>query len=52
MDAEKLPKIPKFKIRRVEKPPYTVDKSRLKRFNSKDTVFERVEWDSSWEGYK
>ena len=52
MDAEKLPKIPKFKIRRVEKPPYTVDKSRLKRFNSKNTVFERVEWDSSWEGYK
>ena len=52
MDAEKLPKIPKFKIRRVEKPPYTVDKSRLKRFNSKNTVFERVEWDSSWEGYR
>jgi len=42
MEVRRLSKIPKFTVKHVEKPPYVVDKSRLKRFNSKNTVFERV----------
>ncbi|RJS88614.1 reductive dehalogenase [Candidatus Bathyarchaeota archaeon] len=43
---------PRIKVRRVEKPPYVVDESRLRRFNSRNIVFERVMWDPSWEGYR
>lgn len=43
---------PQIKIKRVEKPPYVVDKSRLCRFDGRNIVFSRVGWDSSWEGYK
>jgi len=39
------------KVRKLEKPPYVVDRSRLRRFNSKNTIFNRVRWDTSYEGY-
>jgi epoxyqueuosine reductase len=39
-------------IRTVEKLPYIIDRSELRRFNQEDTVFERVMRDPSWEGYK
>jgi ferredoxin len=39
------------KVRKVEKPPYTIDKSKLKRFSRKNVIFSRVMWDSSWKGY-
>ncbi len=42
----------KIQVRRIEKPPYIVDKSRLKRFKYKDVLFERVMWDKSWKGYR
>ena len=42
---------PKIKVREVEKPPYLLDKSKLRRFDSKNTIFERVTQDPSWEGY-
>lgn len=44
-------RIPKFKVRRVEDPPYAVDQRKLRRFNSRNTIFDRVMWDSSWAGY-
>ncbi|UCE95836.1 MAG: reductive dehalogenase [Candidatus Bathyarchaeota archaeon] len=43
--------IPRFRVRTIESPPYTVDRSRLRRFNSKQIVFDRITWDSSWKGY-
>lgn len=42
---------PGIKVRRLEKPPYVVDCSKLRRFRRKDTVLQRVRWDSSWRGY-
>lgn len=39
-------------VRRVEEPPYVVDESKLGRFDSRNIVFDRVMWDSSWEGYR
>jgi len=43
--------IPGYKVRTVENPPYTVDRSRIRRFNSKQVVFDRITRDSSWKGY-
>jgi len=43
---------PDIKVRRLERPPYIVDHSKLRRFHSKDTIFRRVMWDPSWRGYK
>lgn len=43
--------MPRIEVRTVERPSYVVDGSILRRFDSKDTVFDRVMWDSSWEGY-
>jgi len=37
-------------MRRVEKPPYVIDRSKLRRFQSKNTIWERVMWDTSWKG--
>lgn len=38
-------------IKKVESPPYIVDKCRLRRFPEKNIIFSRVDWDNSWEGY-
>ena len=51
MNPNKSGKIPKIRVKRVKQPPYVVDESRLRRFNRENIVFERVIWDSSWEGY-
>ncbi|MGQ9641919.1 MAG: reductive dehalogenase [Candidatus Bathycorpusculaceae bacterium] len=51
MNARQIKGFPKIQIREVEKPPYIVDDSRLKRFSSKNVIFERITWDSSWKGY-
>ncbi|UCE16394.1 MAG: reductive dehalogenase [Candidatus Bathyarchaeota archaeon] len=52
MSSNRTSKIPReIKIEKVEKPSYVVDRSKLRRFNSKNIIFERVMWDSSWEGY-
>jgi epoxyqueuosine reductase len=51
MNSKVANKIPKIKVKKVEKAPYIVDRSRLHCFDSKNTVFDRVMWDSSWEGY-
>jgi len=45
-------RVPKISVRTVEKPPYIVDRSKLRRFNQKNIIFERVMWDSSWKGFK
>ncbi|MGD8506127.1 MAG: reductive dehalogenase [Candidatus Bathyarchaeota archaeon] len=51
MNSTETAETPKARARVVEKPPYVVDRSRLRRFNSKNIIFDRVMWDSSWEGY-
>jgi len=51
MSSNRRSKTPKIKVKRVEKPPYVIDASKLRRFNSKNIIFDRVMWDSSWEGY-
>ncbi|MEA2089673.1 MAG: reductive dehalogenase [Thermoproteota archaeon] len=52
MNSNRTSRIPKIEVRRVEKSPCVVDESKLRRFDSKNTVFDRVMWDSSWKGYK
>jgi ferredoxin len=52
MNSNRRSRTPKIKVKKVEKPPYVIDKSKLRRFDSKNTVFDRVMWDSSWKGYK
>jgi epoxyqueuosine reductase len=42
---------PKIRIKKVEQPPYITDPSKLRRFSAKNTIFERVMSDPSWEGY-
>lgn len=38
-------------VRDVDKPPYVVDKNKLRRFDSRNTISRRVAWDTSWQGY-
>ena len=42
---------PRFKVKTVDKPPYVIDPSKLQRFNSKNTIFGRIRWDPSWDGF-
>ncbi len=51
MNSNRTNKISKIKVKRVREPPYVTDQSKLRRFDNKNTIFERVMWDSSWEGY-
>ncbi len=51
MNYTRTSKTPKFKARNVEIPPYVVDRSILRSYNSKNVIFDRVMWDSSWKGY-
>jgi len=52
MNSNRTPLSPYIKVRRLEKPPYIVDRSKLQRFHRKDTIFARVMWAPSWKGYK
>lgn len=45
-------KNPPTAVRRIEKPSYKLDRSKLIRFNRNDTVFKRVKSDQSWAGYE
>jgi len=51
LNSNRSSKLPKVKVKRLEKPPYVIDKSKLLRFDSKNIIFDRVMLDSSWEGY-
>ncbi len=51
MDSNRTSKISEVRVKRVEKPPYVIDQSKLHRFNSRNIIFDRVMWDSSWKGY-
>lgn len=52
MNSNRTSKAPRVKVKRVEKPPYVIDRFELRRFERKNTIFDRVMWDSSWKGYK
>jgi epoxyqueuosine reductase len=51
MSPGKDGKGPEINIKESERPPYVLDSSKLRRFSSKNTVFERVMNDPSWKGY-
>lgn len=51
MNSIKTSQVPKTKVKRVETSPYVVDRTRMNRFNSRNTIFDMVLWDSSWEGH-
>jgi len=39
------------RVRRVEEPPYTVDSSKLERYDQRRLIFNRVSMDPTWPGY-
>jgi epoxyqueuosine reductase len=41
-----------IRVRRVEEPPYTVDNSRLERYDQRNLIFRRVRHDPGWAGYE
>ena len=51
MNSDRTYRIPK-EAKTVEKPPYVIDRSRIRRYDSKNIIFSRVMWDSSWKGYR
>ncbi len=51
MNPNRTSKIPKIDVKRVEKPPYLINRSKLKRFSNKNIIFERIVGDPSWQGY-
>ena len=42
---------PEFRVRRSESPPYTVDDSRLGRYDQRKLIFRRIWYDLDWLGY-
>ena len=44
--------IPQPQIRKVEKPPYTLDENQLQRYNLDYLIFNRVHSDSHWPGHQ
>lgn len=42
---------PRFTVRRVEEPPYVVDDSKLRRYDQRNLIFNRVHSDPGWGGY-
>ncbi|MDH5482663.1 MAG: reductive dehalogenase [Candidatus Bathyarchaeota archaeon] len=51
MNSSQTRKIPKINVHKAEKSPYILDQSKLTRFSSKNIIFERVTWNTSWKGY-
>jgi len=51
MSGKQTKEFPKIEIKILEKPSYVVDGSGLKRFSTKNVIFERIMQDSSWKGY-
>lgn len=52
MNSDQVGRTPVVKVKVAEKAPYVIDYSKLHRFNSRNTILGRVEWDTSWEGYR
>jgi epoxyqueuosine reductase len=52
MDSNIVDRAPKALIKKAREPPYVVDESELRRFDTRNAIFERVVWDSSWDGYR
>jgi len=52
MNSDQTNKNSRIKVERIEEPPYVIDRSKLRRFDSKNIIFERMAHDSSWKGYK
>lgn len=50
--AQQKSEIPQINLTRVEDPTYVIDPSKLRPFNPRNNIFQRVLWDSSWEGYQ
>jgi len=44
-------KDPEINIKELERPPYVLSSSKLRRFSKRNTVFDRVINDPSWKGY-
>lgn len=42
---------PKFTVRRVEAPTYAVDEARLRRYDQRDLIFNRIRSEPYWPGY-
>lgn len=42
---------PRFIIRKVDESPYTVDDSKLRRYDQRNLIFNRIKYDTSWKGY-
>ena len=51
MTSRQKGKIPEIRVKKAEKPPYTIDPSTLRRFSIENIIFERVTSDPSWKGY-
>lgn len=51
MNPRRTSKVPETTVRRVEKPPYVVNRLKLRRFSNKNLIFQRVTSDPSWKGY-
>ena len=51
MNPKRANKAPEIAVTRVEKPPYVVNRYKLRRFRRKNIIFERVLSDPSWKGY-
>lgn len=51
MDSNSTNPAPRIWIRKTGKAPYVVDKSELRRFDTRNAIFERITWDSLWKGY-
>ncbi len=47
MKGERL----RFRVKRVERPPYVIDERRLRRYDQRNLIFNRVYNDPSWGGY-
>ena len=51
MTSVRTNNVPEVKVKKVLKPTYVIDPSRLNRFNSRNIIFDRILWDSSWKGH-
>lgn len=52
MDSNEVDHLPNIRLKKTTTPQYVVELSKLRRFDRRNTIFERLSWDSSWEGYK
>ena len=48
---KKTDSLPRFKLHKVNEPPYEVDTAKLKRYDQRNLIFNRISGDPHWEGY-